>query len=408
MVLLVYLAVFATVFFFRYRSLSGANLSLQTDANGQTYYESQNRVSKKSVNLNIRLGLPVEEKLFFKITPEGRLSRLLKAIGVAEEFQTGAQRTDALLFVSDDPALFEGLMQSPQVRSALESLDGQHVKIRLRAFGHRLWLEADNVLPGWLEKNRQTILTHLWEIASAAQKQAQMSAQAAPRLSYAQRAALFMVMHATFLTGGIAGFFAHAASDIDMLDMTRFLMATLALVPLAAGIWIILMTAVLRRSMWLVVSLGDFLVIGLAGLALSVPLLSLELNRRLPQAPAVMHSQPLLNKSCSVHCSRKRGKSTTTRDHDLSPAECRPGARDAKLQSLKQSDSICSHSARLRYKMHFANWQTGENEPYRVDADAAFFDSGKTGDLYDIPVHPGALGHSWVDQEEIRRSHAEH
>jgi len=406
MVLLVYLVIFALVFFFRYRSLSGGSMSLQTEADGRAYYERKDPVSKKSANFNIRLGLPVDEKLFFKIAPESWLSRLLKGIGVAEEFQTGTQKTDALLFVSDDPALFEDLMQSPQVRAALERLTAQNVKVRLRAFGHRLWLEADNVMPGWLEKNRSDILAQLWEIADRAMKHAQMSAREAPLLSYAQRAALFMVMHATFLTGGIAGFFTYAAGDIDMLNMTRFLMATLALVPLIAGIWIVLMTTALRRSMWLVVALGDFIIIGIAGLALSVPLLSLELNRRLPQAPPVMHSQPLLDKSCSVHCSRKRRKNTTTRDYNLSPAECHPEARNAKVQSLKQSDSICANSAKLRYKMRFAPWHDTQDEPYKLDADAALFDSGKAGDLYDIPVHPGALGHAWVDQEEINRSHA--
>jgi hypothetical protein len=404
MVLLVYLAVFVVIFLIRYRSMSGGSLKLQTDDAGRDYYLTTNPVSKKSPNSNICLGLPLEEKLFFKIAPEGRLSRLLKSLGVAEEFQTGDSNTDALLFVSDDPALFQDLMQSPKVQTAIKKLNGRHNKIKLRAFGHRLWLEADNTPPGWLKQNRDIVLAHLWEIADIASKNAQMSSRTAPLFSYAQRAAFLMVLHATFLTGGIAGFFAYAAGDIEMMNMPRFLMATLALVPLIAGLWIVLLTVSLRRSMWLVLALGDFILIGLAGLAFSVPLLSLEANRRLPQAPPTLHSQPLQSKSCSVYCRRKQGKSTSTRTYNLTTAECLPGARDTKVQNLQRSDHICRYSASLKYTLRFAPFHAAQEKPFTLQTNSAQFDAGQKGDLYDIPVYPGALGHAWLDQEDVRRA----
>lgn len=403
MVLLVYVAIFAAVFFFRYRSMSGGSLGLKVDDSGRSYFLTLDRAGKRSPNFNVRIGLPVDEKLFFKIAPEGGLSRLLKTIGVAEEFQTGDHQTDKLLFVSDNPALFEDLMQAGNIRSAIGTLTALHGKAKLRAFGHRLWLEADNTPPGWLEKNREAILAQLWEIANAASKRAQMTAaHDTPRFSYAQRATFFMVLHATWLTGGIAGFMVHAAGDIEILNMTRFLMATLALVPLAAGCWIVLMAASLRRSMWLVMALGDFILVGIAGLALSVPLFALEVNRRAPQAPPVLYSQPLMSKSCSVYCSRKQGKNTTTRTYDLTPAECAPAKRLEKVQNLRRSDSTCSASAALKYKLHFAPFHEAQKGVYVLHATEAQFDEGNHGDLYDIAVHPGALGHAWLDQAEIR------
>jgi hypothetical protein len=331
MVFLVYLAVFAAVFFFRYRSLSGAGMSLKTDDAGRRYFLAASRTSKNSPNFNVRIGLPTPEKLFFRIAPESLLSRLLKALGVAEEFQSGDPETDRLLFVSDDPALFEDLLRVQTVRAGLEALMAVHNKVRLRAFGHRLWLEADNTPPGWAEKNREAVLARLWELANAHAQRMQMpSAHEVPRFSPAQRAAFFMVLHATLLGGGIAGFTVYAAGDAEMLNMKRFLMATLALVPLAAGCWIVLMSVSLRRSMWLVMALGDFILIGLAGLLLSVPLFALEANRRAPQAPPVLYSQPLADKNCTVHCRRKQGKSTTTRNYNLTPAECTPERREGK------------------------------------------------------------------------------
>lgn len=404
MILVIYLVLFAVVFLLRYRSFSGGGMALRVDDKGRTYYQAQQPVSKKSPLLNVRIGLPTDTRLFFRVAPETLLSRLLKSIGVAEEYQTGDAKTDALLFVSDDPALFQDLMLSPRVRTAVDTLMAQSQKVRLRAFGHRLWLEVDGVMPQWIDDNRQKILTHLWEISDIAAKRAEMSLDHGPFISYAQRAAFFMVLHATLLTGGIAGAIAYAGGDVGMLDISRFIKASLALVPLAAGLWILALLAALKRSMWLVMALGDFILIGLAGLVLSVPLLTQEANRRLPQAPPVMQSKALLEKSCSVHCSKRRRKSSTTRTYDLSPLECRPGNREQRLAALRESDYVCAASAKLRFKLSFPSWHAEGGEAFTMDAGPELFDAGNRGDLYDFAVHPGALGHAWIDEDEVRRS----
>lgn len=403
MILLIYLAIFAAVFFIRYRSLSGGGMSLHVDDKGRSYYLSQKPVSKKSPYLNVRIGLPTDARLFFKIAPETLMSRLLKGLGVAEEFETGDKKTDALLFVSDDPALFQDLMQSPRVRTAIDTLMAQGKKIRLRAFGHRLWLEVDNVLPTWIDSNDTKILTHLWEISDIASKRAETTLENTPRISYAQRAAFFMVLHATLLTAGIAGAIAYAGGDINMLNMTRFMTAALALVPLATGLWILALLAALKRSMWLVVALGDFILIGLAGIVLSTPLLAQEANRRLPQAPPTVISKPLLQKTCSVHCSKRRRKSSTTRTYDLSPSECLPVVREARMAELRDSDYVCASSAKLRYKLSFPSLRAEGSEVFTMSAGPQLFDAGERGDNYDFLVHPGALGHAWIDEDEVRR-----
>ncbi|HRJ65922.1 MAG TPA: hypothetical protein PLW48_02205 [Alphaproteobacteria bacterium] len=404
MILIIYIAIFAIVFFMRYRALSGGSLTLQVDDKGRSYYETRQPVSKKSANFNIRVGLPVDTRLFFKVAPETAMSRFLKSIGVAEEFETGDAKTDALLFVSDDPALFQDLMQAQNVRTAIDTLMAQARKARLRAFGHRLWLEVDNVPAGWIESNRQKILTHLWEISDIATKRAQTTLDTAPFFSYAQRAAFFMVLHATLLTAGIIGALAYAGGDVNMLDISKFMMASLALVPLTAGLWVFALLASLKRSMWMVVALGDFILIGLAGLVLSVPLLTQEANRRLPQAPPSVQSQPLLQKSCEVHCKKRRRKRSTSRSYPLGEAGCMPGAREREVAALRDTDSICASSAKLRYKLSFPSWKQDGGEMFTMDAGPQLFDAGQRGDYYDFAVHPGALGHAWLDEDEVRRS----
>lgn len=402
MIFLIYLAVFALVFFIRYRSMSGAGMKMHVDDGGRTHFEEEKPLGKKSPNFNVRIGMPSEQKLYFKISPEGGMSRFLKAIGVADEFQSGDSDTDKLLFVSDDPMLFQDILQTAQIRAALHKLVSRHPKIKIRAFGHRIWLEADNVPAGWLANNRHEILAYLWEILDAAGKSAEMRAARAPRFSYAQRALGFMVLHATLLTGGIFGFAAFAAGGMHVENLPRLIMASGALIPLASGIWIVLMVATLRRSMWLVMALGDFILIGLAGLALTIPLGAIEANQRLPQAAPNVLEKPLLSKQCSLHCSKKRRKrSSTTRDYPFSALECAPANRDIKIAQLKDQDSICRNRASMRYKLTFPAWRSDDNAPYILDVDAARFDASTRGDVFNIPVHPGALGSPWIDEDEI-------
>ena len=150
MVLLAYLAVFALIFVFRYRSMSGAGLTPQVDRNGRSYYEKWVHTNKRRTQMRVALGLPTEQRLFFKIRTESFFLRFVKAIGAAEEYRTGEKDTDErLLFISDDPFLFSDIMQQPKVRAAVRLLAEMPHQLRLQAFGHRLWLEVSGVSPDW-------------------------------------------------------------------------------------------------------------------------------------------------------------------------------------------------------------------------------------------------------------------
>jgi len=107
-------------------------------------------------------------------------------------------------------------------------------------------------------------------------------------------------------------------------------------------------------------------------------------------------------KQCSLHCSKKRRKrSSTTRDYPFSAHECEPRNRQARIDALKDQDSICRNRASMRYKLTFPAWRSDDNAPYVLDVDAARFDTSQRGDVFVIPVHPGALGSPWVDEDEI-------
>lgn len=410
MVLLAYLAVFALIFIFRYRSMSGAGLTPQVDRDGHSYYEKWVHTNKRRTQMRVALGLPTEQRLFFKIRTESFFLRFVKAIGAAEEYRTGEEGTDErLLFISDDPFLFSDIMQQPKVRAAVRLLAEMPHQLRLQAFGHRLWLEVSGVSPDWPDKNRQKILSALWEISEAAGRHAQMSSAASKRRGYAWRAVVFMALHSCLLFGGISGALAYGVSSAQTLDAWRLVYAALALVPLCAGIWIIIMLAALRRSMWLVMALADFILIGLAGLTLSVLLAVQEANRSLPQPPPRVESVPLAKKNCAAHCSssrggHRRGGHTKIQTVPLSAAECRPVWRDVAMEKIRTQRNDCDHAISLQYKLYFDPWRKDQTKPYVAIVPSRLFDAGEPGDLYDFTVHTGAFGHAWIDKEDLRRS----
>lgn len=402
MVLLLYILSFGIFFLIRYRAMTGERMKLQIDINGQSFYEHAVQRNKKSPNKNVWIGLPVKQRLFFKIAPEGILPRILKGLGVAEEFQSGDETTDKLLFISDDPRLFQDILNNGKLRSALQELVARHPKIRIRAFGHKLWLEANDVPPGWLDTHRRDILAGLWELQQSAENAAAYSADQAPRISYAHRAAIFMVAHAAILSGAVAGLIAFLVDDTHIQGLETLVISSLVLVPFCAGVWIILMTVFLRRSMWLVLALGDFIIFGLAALALSLPLGAIEANRQLAQAaPKELHI-PLTQKECSLYCKKSKGKSSSTREYHLSAQECHPSVRSGTIDRYRSRESICRSSASMRYKFTFPAWKEGETAAYTQSVDAQLFDSINTGSVFVFPVHPGALGAPWIDEDEVR------
>lgn len=402
MIYFIYLIILLAVFCYRYIPASGRHLSSTLDAKGRQYYQRQQAQGKSKTKFRVQLGLPLEEKIYFSIGPEGRIAKILRALGVAIEYQSGNADFDRqFLFTSDDPALFEDIMRKPEMQSAIEALQKCHPAFHLRAFGNRIWVEVRDVNARWLDKNRDTVLQHVWEIAQIITQHSRTNTQASRVPSFAQRTLILMFLHLAFLICGIAGFFAHGIGSVEIISMKNFLLAALALIPLAAALWIVFMTFWLKRSMWQIIALADFILIGLAGLVFLVPVSALEANRRLPQAPPVVYSQTLAQKTCTLHCKRKQGKSSTTRDYPLAAADCHPDRRPQKRAQLKQQDSICQSSANFKYSMTFNPWVPSMTKPYRLQASQAQFDSGARGTLFYFPLNPGALGHAWIDTDTI-------
>jgi len=408
MVFLLYLTVFALAFLLRYHSLKGARLDLHVDPEGRSYYETQRYTKKSRALAKVLIGVPTEQRLFFKIVPESFLLRIIKAIGAAEEYQIGEEAVDSrLLFISSDPYLFDDIMQQEPVRDALRVLMETPYQSSLRAFNHRLWLEVSGVSPDWLSQNRQRSLRALSEIADAASKHIQMTSADNARRSYALRALVFMALHSALLIGGILGVIAYGMSNSHILGATHLVFSSITMVPLFAGIWFLVMLAALRRSMWLVTALGDFILVGLVGMMLSVPLIMQEINRHLPQSTSQIESVPLVKKTCALHCLRhpRWGKGRVKRQIvPMAEADCRPGWRDVRAEEIRAQHYTCENSVSFKYKLYFSPWRKEQSGLYSMDVSPNLFDAGEPGDLYDFTVYTGALGYTWINKDEVRRS----
>lgn len=404
MVFLLYFTAFMLVLHVRH--LRGEWINSKIGDGNRRHAEFIKMTDSRKQHFHVRIGIACAEKISFKIVPETGLFRLLKKIGLADEFQAGDDQIDKMLFIGDDTAMFKELMRSSHALNALRILTTSHDNIQIRAQGKNIWLEADGVSAGWLDTHRQNALIYLWEIAHAAEK---ITAEqcVTTRFSPAQRAAFFMALHATFLTGGIYSLIGFGFDHIHTENKMPLIVMGLGLVPLAAGMWFLFMKLALRRSMWLVAAAADFIFIGLVGITLMLPLLTIEANQKLPQGTPTTLEKTLIGKQCFLKCKRRffeqvlfrRGYATYIM---LSEQDCRPEAREEKLKEMKEKFYRCRANAEFKYQLAFSPWYRDDKKLYVPHVSAEIFDASTTGDVFTVPVYPGALGIRWVNESELR------
>ena len=392
----------ALVLVFHVRHLRGEWMNFKIGEDGRRYFESRKIISARTQLFNVRTGIDCSKHLHFKIVPEKGMLRFLKKLGLVDEFQAGDNKIDKLLFISDDPAIFAEIMQKQIIRSALHTLQARHANIKIRAQDRRIWIEAKGVTADWLDTHRTEILAYLWEIAQAGENVAERYATTGPRFTYAQRASFFTIVHITLLSGGIYGVIGLSLDSIHVEKTAPLVIMGLSLIPLAVGVWISLMRTVMRRSMWLLVALGDFIVIGFAGLLLLLPLMAVEANQRLPQGPAARLEKKLLGKQCYLYCQWSYNRRRPGDQYHFTPQMCTAANLKPHLDALKEKNPRCQSDGTMYYLLKFEPWYSNETEPHIHRTSAALFEASTVGDSFAVPLYPGALGVRWFNEQELR------
>lgn len=406
MILGFYISLFCIALYLRYYISSGKGMKEKQDADSRTYLEKTG-----DQNRDLEIGVALKNPTYLRIRQGGFLLRFLSSMHLADEFKTGNPDLDDLLFISDHPDDFHDLMRDEETRKAVERLFTIPEAFRLVCFGKKLWLQMKPA-PTKAQYNntlRRKILEDLYLIAATIDQSSEMRRNSGKSYSPAKKLVCFVTLHMALLAGGLVSAFVFLQEDTYFLlrsEYRAFLTTSFFVFLFAAVFWVMALRFTLKRTMWYVLGLADFIVVGLAGLFFSAPMLLHEANHMLPQGEPAYYSAPLINKTCQLRCERSTGsgenRRTQTRIHTLDPVICESGnLRVEHSRELREHDYICRSSAVLEFTLRF---------PYPPEIPGEFdapvtvkaFDRSGRDDTFAIPIFPGALGWKWIDTRRIR------
>lgn len=401
MVVILQLCIFLAVAIMRGRFLFGTHLS-PFDPDGKTLcYEY--RVSEAALVRHI--GIPQPGGIPFVIRRRRWYHRLLKGLGIATEVGAMSPSFDGrFVIVTDFPGRLERLLASPGLKDSLQALFGLAVK-SLHATPHRMWCvigEGERSKPF---DHFQPHLALLRQMSAATQASSADGQELRGRWSLGGAAAIVIAIHAGLLTLGIFGWAATYADSIQTAERGALLALGGFMGAAACWVWFLCLLAAFAGSSWSSWVIADFLVCGVPGIILSGMLVVRESNIHLPQPQATVHELPIIQKACTLECSRissgfKTMSLSMARSYQFaSEAECSLQGRERILSSKKLSDTLCLSRADFAFTLRLKHWR--QQEPYSLSAEVQVFDAVRTGDMVGIPVHPGALGIEWVDPDRI-------
>ncbi len=258
----------------------------------------------------IELAIPIRTKVFFKITPESRWTRLCKRLGLGNELQVGVPEFDDFFYVaSDHPAFLVSLRDRPGFRTAL---------LKMRDLGFQdVYSDGRGIL--YWRSNR--IASETAESESGASDECFSLIQSVKetledhQISFAQidpfhRAiAVFELTVFAVLSYGVAAYLEmHVDRGLPSLDPLKLL--PLAGVAMAGviGAWFLVVGFVLRKSARVPLLLSEIFMFAIFGGAIGGFQLVSDLNRVLDRSPVRVTQSRVLEKYSEVQRTAKRRK----------------------------------------------------------------------------------------------------
>ena len=125
-----------------YVSRWGRSRGEPVSVGSETVYVDVTRNKYKTIT-GVSLCLDVPDHFRFVLRREGRLDRLAKRFGIAQEWQTGDDQFDSKVFIlSEDPALLETLSADREMRTLITTLLEFHKGGELDCAKGRLWFDV--------------------------------------------------------------------------------------------------------------------------------------------------------------------------------------------------------------------------------------------------------------------------
>jgi len=405
MAIFIYITIFLTILFLRYRKASGGAMVEKFDDDGNLIYEGQTKW--ESGRGTVDLGVALTQSTYFRILRPTPMLELLARLNIAEMFCPESTREGAgetkkdLVFISDHPHDFRDLVLSEDAYHALSEIVAIPGVERIYAFGKKIWVQMSDVSQGRYDKEfRPKILAGLQELGRALDGIAKKRKEEGRVSHLALRLLFFMAVHMMIFCFMLTAVMTVAFGDALLLDRGAFfLMSSVATVAVIV-FWMALMALTLKRTMWLVVGLGDFLLIGLAGFLMAIPLMLYEANIKMQQGEAEYSQVRLLGKTCHIACMPGTGRQTHFFDM-TDETVCRAEEeRSAYLKQLQELEPNCRQNAEIRFYLVLAHEESGHQFSVPVAEDV--HDAANENMSYAAPVYPGALRHPWISTARVR------
>lgn len=397
MVIVLQLCLFLIAVVIRGRYLFGKHLKSSNSGNTISYV-----VNSKHGIKGRHIGLTRENGIAFNVKPERWYHRIFKNIGVASEINIANPEFDHKYFIDTDyPDHLELTLASGQLLAHLQALFALPVK-SLHATKNRIWCVIDKNDLHYSDSHYAEHLKLLAAISQCSSKSAMHDDSALRSRNLGVIAFVFICAHAGLMTLGLLGILPTMADSIDTIENYALAIKGMTTGVIASAAWLFFILNFFRNTSWICWVLVDFILCGVIGFTLSGIFIVREINTHYLQTPAKIHEQRIIQKSCTLWCSKSCGRRCTRRSSYVYPLEsqCTPEMRAENMLQKQQTDYICQANAYFEYSITIENWNKGQN--YSFTATLPLFDQTKVGSSLRIPVNEGALGLEWVDTDTFQ------
>ena len=400
MVIVLQICLFLIAFAIRGRYLFGKHLQ-EADASNRLRYIARNK-NKSLVGRHV--GITQHDGITFIIKPERFYHRLFKLIGIASEIKIPDKNFDKKYFViSDYPNHLERIVASGQLLSHLQELFALPIK-SLHATKDKIWcvIKKEDLQEGDEHYKKHAEL--LEKISACTNSKSIPEYGLVKSRNLGMAALIFVCFHAGFLGLGIFGALPTLLDSVHIVDFNLLVIYGLITGGVFSAVWLFIILAIFNKTSWICWVLADFVLSGIIGFVLAGSFIVREANQYLPQPPAKLYEQPIIQKSCTIKCSKSCGKRCTRRSSYpfYSEQNCDIQSRSTNIQQKIQSDYICKNNSWYEYKITVKSWKETTN--YSFKPEEVLFDSVHEGGYLNIPVNKGALGLEWIDQSQIKSS----
>jgi hypothetical protein len=401
MILALYLFIFASVIIYRRFSLSGRFLRRAQDGDVLARVTHTN---KGRTRLYADVGIDTDDVVYFSITGERWYHRLLKGMGLASELQTGDLELDGkIFFMTDTPDHVWQLMQDKNFSARMRHLFLTLNIKALRWYGSRLWVRTPVIdSTSFNEGYKNDLIAALRDIAAGFAKNPSYGGSSDDRLLPPRFAGLLlMAAHAAFFSVACFGLIPALVETEELLSHAHWIGIAAPAGVVALGIWLSLTVFFVGGTSWMPLVVADFVLFGIVGIFATSFFLTREVNIALDTHPAEVMTRAVSYQDCVLTCKKGSGKRSRTSTYTLGYTQCVKSARPQTVEQHKRKDYKCARRNWFKYRITVAPVIAGSDKPYRFDANESLFDRTRPDALLDIPVHPGALGLSWVDTDDI-------